>query len=51
MRNFTILKVLTVAIMFSASAQQNDFKVSEGIAESQRLIEVAYKAGGREKSL
>ena len=50
MRNFTILKVLTVAIMFSASAQQNDFKVSEGIAESQRLIEVAYKAGGREKS-
>jgi outer membrane protein OmpA-like peptidoglycan-associated protein len=27
-----------------------DFRVSEGIAESQRLIEVAYKAGGREKS-
>jgi outer membrane protein OmpA-like peptidoglycan-associated protein len=50
MRNFTILKVLTVAIMFSASAQQMDFRVSEGIAESQRLIEVAYKAGGREKS-
>jgi outer membrane protein OmpA-like peptidoglycan-associated protein len=50
MKNITILKVLTVAIMFSASAQQNDFKVSEGIAESQRLIEVAYKAGGREKS-
>jgi outer membrane protein OmpA-like peptidoglycan-associated protein len=50
MKNITILKLLTVAIMFSASAQQNDFKVSEGIAESQRLIEVAYKAGGREKS-
>jgi outer membrane protein OmpA-like peptidoglycan-associated protein len=50
MRNITILKVLTVAIIFSASAQQYDFKVSEGIAESQRLIEVAYKAGGREKS-
>jgi len=50
MKNITILKVLTVAIMFSASAQQYDFKVSEGIAESQRLIEVAYKAGGREKS-
>lgn len=27
-----------------------DFRVSEGIAESQRLIEVACKAGGREKS-
>jgi outer membrane protein OmpA-like peptidoglycan-associated protein len=51
MKNITILKLLTVAIMFSASAQQNDFKVSEGIAESQRLIEVAYKAGGKEKSL
>jgi len=50
MKNITILKVLTVAIMFGASARQNDFKVSEGIAESQRLIEVAYKAGGREKS-
>ena len=50
MKNITILKVLTVAIIFSASAQQYDFKVSEGIAESQRLIEVAYKAGGREKS-
>lgn len=50
MKNITILKVLTVAIMFSASAQQMDFRVSEGIAESQRLIEVAYKAGGREKS-
>jgi outer membrane protein OmpA-like peptidoglycan-associated protein len=50
MKNFTILKLLTVAIMFSASAQQMDFRVSEGIAESQRLIEVAYKAGGREKS-
>jgi outer membrane protein OmpA-like peptidoglycan-associated protein len=50
MKNITILKVLTVAIMFSASAKQMDFKVSEGIAESQRLIEVAYKAGGREKS-
>jgi Outer membrane protein and related peptidoglycan-associated (lipo)proteins len=36
--------------MFSASAQQMDFRVSEGIAESQRLIEVAYKAGGREKA-
>jgi len=50
MKNITILKVLSVAIMFSASAQQMDFRVSEGIAESQRLIEVAYKAGGREKS-
>jgi outer membrane protein OmpA-like peptidoglycan-associated protein len=50
MKNTTILKVLTVAIIFSASAQQMDFRVSEGIAESQRLIEVAYKAGGREKS-
>ncbi len=50
MRNITILKLLTVAIMFSASARQYDFKVSEGIAESQRLIEVAYRAGGREKS-
>jgi Outer membrane protein and related peptidoglycan-associated (lipo)proteins len=50
MKNITILKVLTVAIIFSASARQYDFKVSEGIAESQRLIEVAYKAGGREKS-
>jgi outer membrane protein OmpA-like peptidoglycan-associated protein len=50
MKNITILKVMTVAIMFGASAQQYDFKVSEGIAESQRLIEVAYKAGGREKS-
>jgi outer membrane protein OmpA-like peptidoglycan-associated protein len=50
MKNITILKLLTVAIIFSVSAQQNDFKVSEGIAESQRLIEVAYKAGGREKS-
>jgi outer membrane protein OmpA-like peptidoglycan-associated protein len=50
MKNITILKVLTVAIMFSASAQQMDFRVSEGLAESQRLIEVAYKAGGREKS-
>jgi outer membrane protein OmpA-like peptidoglycan-associated protein len=50
MKNITILKVLTVAIIFSASAQQMDFRVSEGIAESQRLIEVAYKAGGREKS-
>jgi outer membrane protein OmpA-like peptidoglycan-associated protein len=50
MKNVTILKVLTVAIIFSASAQQMDFRVSEGIAESQRLIEVAYKAGGREKS-
>jgi outer membrane protein OmpA-like peptidoglycan-associated protein len=50
MKNITILKVLTVAIMFSASAQQMDFRVSEGIAESQRLIEVAYRAGGREKS-
>jgi outer membrane protein OmpA-like peptidoglycan-associated protein len=50
MKNITILKLLTVAIIFSASAQQYDFKVSEGIAESQRLIEVAYKAGGREKS-
>lgn len=50
MKNITILKLLTVAIMFSASAQQYDFKVSEGIAESQRLIEVAYKAGGKEKS-
>jgi outer membrane protein OmpA-like peptidoglycan-associated protein len=50
MKNITILKLLTVAIMFSASAQQMDFRVSEGIAESQRLIEVAYKAGGREKS-
>jgi len=50
MKNIAILKVLTVAIMFSASARQMDFRVSEGIAESQRLIEVAYKAGGREKS-
>jgi outer membrane protein OmpA-like peptidoglycan-associated protein len=50
MKNITILKLLTVAIMFSASAQQMDFRVSEGIAQSQRLIEVAYKAGGREKS-
>ncbi len=50
MKNITILKVLTVAIMFSSSAQQMDFRVSEGIAESQRLIEVAYRAGGREKS-
>jgi outer membrane protein OmpA-like peptidoglycan-associated protein len=50
MKNITILKLLTVAIMFSAFAQQMDFRVSEGIAESQRLIEVAYKAGGREKS-
>jgi outer membrane protein OmpA-like peptidoglycan-associated protein len=50
MKNITILKLLTVAIMFSASAKQMDFRVSEGIAESQRLIEVAYKAGGREKS-
>jgi len=50
MKNITILEVLTVAIMFSASAQQMDFRVSEGLAESQRLIEVAYKAGGREKS-
>lgn len=50
MKNITILKVMTVAIMFGASAQQMDFRVSEGIAESQRLIEVAYKAGGREKS-
>jgi outer membrane protein OmpA-like peptidoglycan-associated protein len=50
MKNITILKVLTVAIIFSASAQQMDFRVSEGIAQSQRLIEVAYKAGGREKS-
>lgn len=50
MKNITILKVLTVAIMFGASAQQMDFRVSEGLAESQRLIEVAYKAGGREKS-
>jgi hypothetical protein len=50
MKNVTILKLLTVAIMFSASAHQMDFRVSEGIAESQRLIEVAYKAGGREKS-
>jgi Outer membrane protein and related peptidoglycan-associated (lipo)proteins len=50
MKKIMILKVLTVAIMFSASAQQMDFRVSEGIAESQRLIEVAYKAGGREKS-
>jgi outer membrane protein OmpA-like peptidoglycan-associated protein len=50
MKNITILKLLTVAIMFGASAQQMDFRVSEGIAESQRLIEVAYKAGGREKS-
>lgn len=45
MKNITILKVLTVAIMFGASAQQMDFRVSEGLAESQRLIEVAYKAG------
>jgi len=50
MRNITILKVLTVAMMFSGPARQMDFRVSEGIAESQRLIEVAYKAGGREKS-
>jgi outer membrane protein OmpA-like peptidoglycan-associated protein len=50
MKNITVLKVLTVAMIFSASAQQMDFRVSEGIAESQRLIEVAYKAGGREKS-
>jgi len=50
MKNIMILKVLTVAIMFSASARQMDFRVSEGIAESQRLIEVAYKVGGREKS-
>jgi outer membrane protein OmpA-like peptidoglycan-associated protein len=50
MKNIAVLKVLTVAIMFSAFAQQMDFRVSEGIAESQRLIEVAYKAGGREKS-
>ncbi len=50
MKNIKILKVLTVAMMFSASAQQMDFRVSEGIAQSQRLIEVAYKAGGREKS-
>jgi outer membrane protein OmpA-like peptidoglycan-associated protein len=50
MKNITILKLLTVAIMFGAFAQQMDFRVSEGIAESQRLIEVAYKAGGREKS-
>jgi outer membrane protein OmpA-like peptidoglycan-associated protein len=50
MKNITILKLLTVAIMFSASARQTDFRVSEGIAQSQRLIEVAYKAGGREKS-
>jgi Outer membrane protein and related peptidoglycan-associated (lipo)proteins len=50
MKNITILKVLTAAIIFSASAQQMDFRVSEGIAESQRLIEVAYRAGGREKS-
>jgi outer membrane protein OmpA-like peptidoglycan-associated protein len=50
MKNITILKLLTVAIMLSAFAQQMDFRVSEGIAESQRLIEVAYKAGGREKS-
>jgi hypothetical protein len=50
MKNIMILKVLIVAIMFSASAQQMDFRVSEGIAESQRLIEVAYKAGGRKKS-
>jgi outer membrane protein OmpA-like peptidoglycan-associated protein len=50
MKNVTILKLLTVAIMFSASAHQMGFRVSEGIAESQRLIEVAYKAGGREKS-
>jgi hypothetical protein len=50
MRNIMILKVLIVAIMFSASAQQMDFRVSEGTAESQRLIEIAYKARGREKS-
>jgi Outer membrane protein and related peptidoglycan-associated (lipo)proteins len=50
MKNITILKVLTVAIVFGASAQQMDFRVSEGIAQSQRLIEVAYRAGGREKS-
>jgi outer membrane protein OmpA-like peptidoglycan-associated protein len=50
MKNIAILKVLTVAIMFSVSAKQMDFRVSEGVAESQRLIEVAYKAGGKEKS-
>ncbi len=51
MKKTILTKVLTVILCSWAVANNPDFRVSEGISESQRLIETAYKAGGRDKSI
>jgi len=51
MKKITLIKVLFVLICSEAVANNYNFKVLEGLGESQRLIEIAYRAGGKDKSL
>jgi len=50
MKKAILIKVLAVAVCFGVVIK-SDLRVSEAINESQRLIETAYKAGGKDKSI
>ncbi|WP_448588269.1 OmpA family protein [Thermocrinis sp.] len=50
MKKTILIKALTVLACSGVFANNYDFRVSEGISESQKLIETAYKAGGKNKS-
>ncbi len=51
MKRTLLMNVIFSAVVFGVVPQQANFRVLEGIAEAQSVIEIAYKAGGKEKSL
>ncbi|WP_333784817.1 OmpA family protein [Thermocrinis sp.] len=51
MKKTILINALTLLLCSGVVANSLDFRVSEGINESQRLIETAYKAGGKDKSI
>jgi len=51
MKKTILINALTLLLWSGVVANNLDFRVYEGIDETQRLIETAYKAGGKDKSI
>ena len=51
MKKTILINALTLLLWSGVVANNLDFRVYEGIDETQRLIETAYKAGAKDKSI
>jgi len=51
MKKTILINTLTLLLWSGVVANNLDFRVYEGIDETQRLIETAYKAGAKDKSI